>query len=43
MTVFEIARRGALRRATARDLAELEGRLAESWDRWSQRVMACLP
>ena len=35
-----IARGGALRRATAHDLAEVESRLAEPWARWSSTVCA---
>ncbi|MFP5361906.1 MAG: urease accessory protein UreD [Thermoleophilia bacterium] len=35
---FRMARGGALRRATAPDLAQLESELAEPWERWSRTV-----
>lgn len=35
---YALARGGALRRAGARGLAELEGELAEPWARWAQLV-----
>ncbi len=36
-----LARAGALRRAAARGLAELEAELAQPWARWAQAVASC--
>jgi len=38
-----LARAGALRRATARQLAELDAELAEPWARWAQAVVEAHP
>lgn len=40
---FKIARGGALRRAAAPDLAQLESRLAEPWKRWTYMVTTLHP
>jgi len=37
---FALARAGALRRASATDLAELDGELVEPWARWTQAVVS---